>query len=88
MKTIIVTIIFLLNAILPGVYAADEKLGQTIQIYNDKNGYFTALAPTGWRQKDFPEETVRSKVEFINEQKGNISIRVIAGPVQNPSVQR
>ena len=60
---------------------------QRKQIYYDnKNGYFTVLPPTGWKQKNFPNEVVRSKIEFINAQNDGVNIRVIVAPTQNPSM--
>lgn len=56
------------------------------RIYSDKNGYFTAARPKGWEQKDFPEETIRSKVEFINARNADVNIRVIVAPTASPSL--
>lgn len=59
---------------------------QNSNIYYDKNGYFTALPPKGWEQKDYPDEAIRSKVEFINAQMDGVNIRVIATPVERATM--
>jgi len=51
------------------------------QIYKDSNGYFAAIPPSGWKQQDFPSETVRSKVAFNHPQPKGPGVRIIAGPV-------
>lgn len=69
--------------------AQKKEVDQTQQrprIYADKNSYFTALPPSSWTQKDFPSETIRSKVEFVDPQKKGVSIRVIVVPTEKPSV--
>lgn len=63
-----------------------DQTQQRPRIYADKNGYFTALPPSSWTQKDFPSETIRSKAEFVDPQKKGISIRVIVAPTEKPSV--
>lgn len=54
-------------------------------IYRDKNGYFAAVRPQEWRQQDYPEETVRSKVAFHHPQIKGVTIRIISGPTPTPS---
>ena len=54
-------------------------------IYKDGNGLFIAVPPAGWTQKDYPSETVRSKVAFVNPQKSDVLIRIIAGPIPRTS---
>lgn len=55
-------------------------------VYTDRNRYFTCLYPGDWRQKSFPDETIRSKVEFINPAKADLTIRIIVGPTSTRSV--
>jgi hypothetical protein len=55
-------------------------------VYTDGNRYFTCLYPGDWRQKNFPEETIRSKAEFINPAKPDLTIRIIVGPTSTRSV--
>ncbi len=54
-------------------------------IYKDRNGYFVAVPPAGWTQKDYPSETVRSKVAFVSTDDSFVLIRIIAGPIPRPS---
>jgi len=51
--------------------------------YQDKNGYFACIPPQGWKQEDFPEETIRSKVIFLDPQNIPIHIIVLSGPERN-----
>ncbi|NOS69627.1 MAG: hypothetical protein HOP33_06830 [Verrucomicrobia bacterium] len=62
------------------------EIPQAPRTYSDKNGYFAAFPPSGWIQKDFPSETIRSKVEFIEPKRADVNIRVIVGPTTTPSV--
>lgn len=50
------------------------------EIYRDSNGYFAVLPPHGWTRKDFPSETVRSKISFHHPTDPRISVLIIAGP--------
>jgi uncharacterized protein YggU (UPF0235/DUF167 family) len=49
-------------------------------LYRDNNGYFAVWAPAGWKQEDFPGETVRSKVAFHHPKDDSVVIRLIVGP--------
>lgn len=51
------------------------------QIYRDRNGYFIAVPPAGWNQMDYPSETVRSKIAFVNSREPDVLIRIIAAPI-------
>jgi len=54
--------------------------------YVDANGYFSATPPSRWRQKVFPGEKVRSKIEFVHPDGKGLSIRVIVAPIENPGL--
>ncbi len=50
-------------------------------IYTDKiNGYFTVIPPSGWKQQDYPSETIRSKVRFNHPRLNEVNVTIIAGP--------
>jgi hypothetical protein len=55
------------------------------QIYKDSNGYFAVVAPSGWKQQDYPSETVRSKVAFNHPKLSGVDVRIIAGPTPESS---
>ncbi len=74
-----IVVVALLSSVAIGV-AQDGK-----DIFKDKNGYFGALRPKGWRQQDYPEETIRSKVAFHHPQINGVNIRIIAGPTPTES---
>ncbi len=48
-------------------------------LYRDKNGYFAAVPPKGWKQQDYPSDTIRSKVAFHHPSQRGAVIRVISG---------
>ncbi len=62
----------------------------SIQTYSDKKGYFIAIQPSLWQKKDFPEETIRSKIEFVDPKRSNVTIRVIVAPTEtsNSSLEK
>jgi len=61
--------------------ATKPAASPAVELYRDQNGYFGALPPEGWKQKDFPSETIRSKVEFYHPKENQVNIRIISGPV-------
>ena len=66
----------LLGLFLQSTQAEDKH----VNLYKDKNGYFTVLPPAGWRQEDYPSETIRSKVAFQHPTEKDIVIRIISAP--------
>jgi tetratricopeptide (TPR) repeat protein len=73
MKNPVVNVIACICLLAPSVAEA--------QIYKDNNGYFAAIPPSGWKQQDYPSETVRSKVAFNDPRPNGPDVRIIAGPV-------
>lgn len=71
----------LLGLFLQSTQAGDKY----VNLYKDKNGYFTVLPPTGWKQEDYPSETIRSKVAFQHPTEKGILIRIISGPTPTPN---
>lgn len=66
----------LLGLFSQSTHAEDKR----VNLYKDKNGYFTVLPPAGWRQEDYPSETIRSKVAFHHPTEQGVLIRIISGP--------
>lgn len=41
------------------------------EIYKDRNDYFVAVIPPGWRIQDYPAETIRTKLKFNHPTPGH-----------------
>lgn len=58
------------------IHAKDQGPG----IYKDIKSYYIVVMPSGWKVKDYPAETIRSKVKFIHPKLSSVNIGIIAGP--------
>lgn len=77
------TLFFLISCSDQSNTQTSEEKAKFIQTYSDKNGYFIATQPSSWKKKNFPEETIRSKVEFVDPKRSDVSIRVIVTPTES-----
>ena len=84
------TLFFLISCSDQNNTQAREETAKSIQTYSDKNSYFIAVQPSLWKKKDFPRETIRSKVEFVDSKRSDVSIRVIVAPTEtsNSSLEK
>ncbi len=80
---VLFTLFFLISCSDQSNTQTTEEKAKSIQTYSDKNGYFIAIQPSSWKKKDFPEETIRSKIEFVDPKRSDVSIRVIVAPTES-----
>lgn len=77
---LVVSCILLVNAVARSAEDDSPSPSARPRVYSDKNGYFVAAVPEGWSIREYPEETIRSKVAFHSPREDRVYIRIISGP--------